>query len=175
VKTNENDPAVFEALAGLTDTESEDCLYRVLSEASVMPADYRGLIAATDFHSAVIFVPTEAGNQAFDAANIPTGIRSKLVRMLLRELARDPRYAGVVLTHARTMSEDLARTGELGEVPLKRAIIIAGIITVLSTGCDVHFKHDQQTGTSVEVTAKKTPASDDILRRFTDLLPLTGR
>ncbi len=149
---------VYQELALLTDAEAEMCLNGLLKGLTVTEPEYAALIARPQEMENVVAQVAEQVGTSVPAAPFPPAERSKAVRAILVQVAQDPELGKRLEAWLQTARPKLIE-------PVTTALVLAGIILVLSTHVKVEYE-DKDGKKHVKVTVEKKPTSNKILDKF---------
>jgi hypothetical protein len=146
-------------LASLTDREAEDCLNRILSSFKetnpeipiTSPDDLGGILhgAATTI-GALEFVPKTD-------ANLP--LRANATRLILLEFYEEQklrdRFEAALFANRRVLVD-----------PITASIVMAGIVILLSTRCEMKYKRGKDGKSGFEVSLVTKSTSEALIKKF---------
>lgn len=150
---------LYRKIALLTDAEAEDCINGLLKGLTIQNRDYARLLQSpSDMEEVIKAAAERAGVSSADVKAVDQPVGVKVVRETLLELADDRNFAPQLEAWI-----DGARPSLLE--PVTSALMLAGIILVLSANVDVGYKNVDGKK-SFWFNIKKKPTSDSLLKKF---------
>jgi len=151
--------SLYQKLALLTDAEAEQCLNGVLKGLMVAQPEYADLLSAPDQMAQVVqAAAADAGQAALQIGEVTSPERPKAIRAILAELAEDPALNPRLEAWLNTARPTLLD-------PVTSALVLAGIIMVLSTHIRVEYE-DKGGKKHLRVKVEKKPTADKIMTKF---------
>lgn len=155
---------VIQEIALRTDAEIEACLQGVFNGLAAQKEAYKRLATSPDDMKAVITaalgaaaLPALPEGDAEDAKEA----RARALRALLVEMAESPELRPRV-------EAQIARKRDMRFDPITSAILLAGIVMVLSTHIEIEYKNEGGKKNLLVKVVKK-PTDGSVLARFFDL------
>ena len=160
---------VFRELAVMTDIEAETCLNGVMKGFAASSPSYDALAPQPErLRDALQSIAAEAGLSAPALAEPQAGLRPKAIRLILTEMASDDETRERLEAWLESARPTLIE-------PITTAIVLAGILLVLSTSVDINY--ERKNGKSnIKVAIKRKPTTERLLSKFFGLFSggLTG-
>ena len=146
-------------LALLTDGQVDRCLNHVISAyAATKGYDFKKFIAQPDqMIEAVKSVAAEVSVPLAGAGDVTAQNRPEAARVLLVEMAGIPELQSQIASWLQSDRKTLLE-------PITTALILAGLVTILSTEVDLEYKQENDKR-KIGVKVKKPSAPKEILRK----------
>jgi hypothetical protein len=149
-------------LASLSDTEATQCLNRVLSGVKESRLDIP-ITSSDDLATILRSVAAAVGvKQVMPKVDANLQESARAVRIILLELLGDPEL------EAR-LEAALAADRRVLVDPITSALVMAGIVLVLSTRFNIKYKRGKVGRSEFEVSVTKKPSSEILIKKFLEL------
>lgn len=146
-------------LSQLTDKEANDALQALVKNLTILKPEYAALVASEAGMQSVAREAATAVGAALDGIAEPSKDRQPaIVRQLLATAAGDPALRPSLENYLGGKRETLLE-------PVTTALVLAGIVLVLSTHVKVEAKK-KNGKTEWKVNIEKKPTSNPILKKF---------
>lgn len=151
---------VYQQLALLTDNQAERCLNGVIGGLVETKPQYARLLVRPDDMSTVVQRVAEDTDHPLDVSvgEVDPEQRPEAIRLILAQMVEDQELRERLVAQLRTGRDTLIE-------PITTAVVLAGIILVLST--HVKIDYERQNGQStLDVQVEKKPTANEILKKF---------
>lgn len=164
VNRGNGDVNLYRELALLTDAQAEHCLNDILRTLAIQEPKYAEIFdRPTEMQKIVESVAHDVDTPLANVGEVAPEYRPTAIRAILIEIAEDarlnPRLQNWFKTARSTLIVD----------PVTSAIVLAGIVMVLSTHVSITYKEENGERTNLEVKLEKKPTTERILEKFFSL------
>ena len=150
---------VYQELALLTDAEAELCLNGILNGLVAGEPKYANIVGSPrEMETILKTIANDIGEPLDEVREVTPQERPKAIRTILTEIAEDPNLSPRLESWFKSARPTLID-------PVTGALVLAGIIMVLSTHINVSYE-EQNGKRNLQVKLEKKPTTEKVLSKF---------